>query len=109
MNSTPGAIAARWPVLRSSRTIGTPPRARSCSTTTLPMYPAPPVTRTLRVISPFQAEETLDRFEEPIAPPCAGGLLEGDRGLVQKLIEQRVTEMLDLGAILRAQVHATQR
>src|SRR4029077_16128755 len=109
MNSTPAGTAARCPVLRSSRTIGVSPRTRSCSTTTLPMYPAPPVTRMLRAIARFQAEQTLERFEETVPPTGAGGFLQRDRGLVQKLVEHCVTELFELGAILRGQMHPAQR
>src|SRR5690242_210284 len=109
MNSTPAGTAARCPVLRSSSTIGLSPRARSCSTATLPMYPAPPVTKMLRPIARFQTEQTLERFEETVPPTRAGGFLQRDRGLVQKLVEQRVTELFELGAILGGQMHAAQR
>src|ERR1700739_2037742 len=105
MNSTPGATAVRWPVLRSSSTIGVSPRARSCSTTTLPMSPAPPVTRMLRAISRFQAEQALQGLEEAVAPPGSRGLLQRDGGVVQQLVEQRLTEVLELGAIFRREVH----
>src|SRR6266496_403168 len=100
MNSTPGATASRWPVLRSSSTMGVSPRARSCSTTTLPMYPAPPVTRMLRAIRPLQVEQPLERFEQAVAPARLGRLLERDGGRMQELVEQRLTEVLDLAAIL---------
>src|SRR3989442_12721019 len=110
MNSTPGATAARWPVLKSSSTMGTSPRARSCSTTTLPMYPAPPVTRTLRLITSLQAEEPLQRLKQAVAAPGLRGFLEGDGRLVQKLVEERVAEVLHLFAVVGAQMReAAQR
>src|SRR5206468_3838474 len=80
------------------------PCASSCSTTTLPMYPAPPVTRTLRAIRPLQAEQLLQRLEEAVTAPRLRGLLERNRGGVQKLVEQRVAELLHLGPILGRQV-----
>src|SRR5436309_3576482 len=68
------------------------------------MYPAPPVTRTLRAIRPLQAEQLLQRLEEAVTAPGLRGLLERNRGGVQKLVEQRVAELLHLGPILGRQV-----
>src|SRR5207245_8518173 len=74
------------------------------------MNPAPPVTRTLRVIPPLQAEEPLQRLEQTVAPPGLRRLLERDGRLVQKLVQQRLAEVLDLSAILGAQMReAAQR
>src|SRR2546423_10657334 len=84
--------------------MGTWPRARSSSTTTLPMYPAPPVTRTLCPIPPLQTEEPLQGVEQPVPPTGPRGFLQRDRGLVEELVEQRLAEVGDLVAILRAQV-----
>src|SRR3989454_11860499 len=93
-----------------SRTTTGYPRARSCATTTLPMYPAPPVTRTLSFISALQAEEALQRLEQAVAPPGLRGLFEGDGRLVQELVEQRMAEVLDFSAVVRAQMReAAQR
>src|SRR6266516_14416 len=103
-NSAPGLSAARLPRLRSSRTTTAWPCASSCSTTTLPMYPAPPVTRTLRAIRPLQAEQLLQRLEETVAAAGLRGLLERNRGVVQTLDEQRVADLLRLGSTLRRQV-----
>ena len=75
----------------------------------LPMYPAPPVTRMLRAIARFQAKQALQGFEEAVTPAGARSLLQSDGGLVQELVEQRVTEVLELRAILQSQVHAAQR
>src|SRR6184192_1564840 len=108
-NSTPDATAARCPVLRSSSTIGTLPRARSCSTTTLPMYPAPPVTRTLCPIPSLQTEQPLQGVEQPVPPAGPRRLLQGDGGLVEELVQQRLAEVLDLAAILGAQVREADR
>src|SRR6266496_4142837 len=74
--------------------------ANSRSTTTLPMYPAPPVTRMLRAIRPLQVEQPLERFEQAVAPARLGRFLERDGGRMQELVEQRLTEVLDLAAIL---------
>src|SRR2546430_17614742 len=82
-------------------------RSSSCSTTTLPMYPAPPVTRMLRAIVPLETEQFLQRFEETVPSAGLRGLLECDRGMVQELVEQRVTELLHLGAILGRQMRET--
>src|SRR5207249_8762729 len=103
-NVASGATAARCPRLRSSRTTTGYPRARSWATTTLPMYPAPPVTRTLSFISALQAEEALQRLEQAVAPPGLRGLFEGDGRLVQELVEQRMAEVLDFSAVVRAQM-----
>src|SRR6266480_3520386 len=74
------------------------------------MNPAPPVTRTLRVIAALQAEKPLEGLEQTVASPGLRGFLEGDGRLVQKLVEQRVTEMLDLPAVVGAQMReAAQR
>src|SRR6266850_7988819 len=76
----------------------------------LPMYPAPPVTRTLLLITPLQAEEPLQRLEQAVAAPGLRGLLEGDGRLVQKLVEERVAEVLDRFAVVGAQMReAAQR
>src|SRR3989449_9363704 len=79
---------------------------RSCATTTLPMYPAPPVTRTLSFISALQAEEALQRLEQAVPPPGLRGLFEGDGRLVQELVEQRMAEVLDFSAVVRAQMRS---
>src|SRR3977135_4126496 len=68
------------------------------------MKPAPPVTRTLGVIAPLQAEQPLQRLEQTVAPPGLRGLLERDGRLVEKLVQQGVAEVLDLPAILGAQM-----
>src|SRR5688572_800434 len=68
------------------------------------MNPAPPVTRTLRLIPGLQAEQLLQRFEEPGPATGSGRLLEGHRGVVQELVEQRLAELLDLRAVLRREV-----
>ena len=47
MNTAPGGTASACPVDRSSSTVTSCPAATSCAATTLPMYPAPPVTSTL--------------------------------------------------------------
>src|SRR5947208_14908189 len=74
------------------------------------MNPAPPVTRTLRVIAPLQAKQPFQRLEQAVAPPGLCGLLEGQGRLVQKLVQQRLAEVLDLPAILGAQMReAAQR
>src|SRR2546422_6906184 len=74
------------------------------------MYPAPPVTRTLPVITPLQAEEPLQRLKQAVAAPGLRGLLEGDGRQVQKLVEERVAEVLDLLAVVGAQMReAAQR
>src|SRR5439155_2645525 len=74
------------------------------------MYPAPPVTRTLPLIAPLQAEEPLQSLEQAVAPPGLRGLLEGHGWLVQKLVEQRMAEVLDLSAVVGAQMReAAQR
>src|SRR5256884_6484284 len=96
--------AARCPRLKSSSTTTEWPSASSCSTTTLPMYPAPPVTRMLRAIVPLETEQFLQRFEETVPSAGLRGLLECDRGMVQELAEQRVTELLHLGPILGRQM-----
>ena len=44
---TPAGTASAYPVDRSSSTVTSCPAAPSCAATTLPMYPAPPVTSTL--------------------------------------------------------------
>src|SRR2546426_860803 len=98
MNSAPCATAARWPVLRSSSTMGVSPRARSCSTTTLPIYPAPPVTRTLRPIRPLQTEQPLECFEQAVPPARLSRFLNGDGGRMQELVEKRLAEVLQLAA-----------
>ena len=46
-NVAPGGTASACPVDRSSSTVTSWPAATSCAATTLPMYPAPPVTSTL--------------------------------------------------------------
>src|SRR5947208_12872019 len=71
------------------------------------MYPAPPVTRMLRAIVPLETEQFLQRFEETVSSAGLRGLLECDRGMVQELVEQRVTELLHLGAILGRQMRET--
>src|SRR5947209_15756021 len=71
------------------------------------MYPAPPVTRMLRAIVPLETEQFLQRFEETVPSAGLRGLLECDRGMVQELVEQRVTELLHLGAILGRQMRET--
>ena len=43
----PAGTASACPVDRSSSTVTSCPAATSCAATTLPMYPAPPVTSTL--------------------------------------------------------------
>src|SRR5690349_19909211 len=63
----------------------------------------------LRAISRFQAEQALQGFEEAVAPTGARGLLQSYGRLVQKLVEQRLTELLELGAIFRREVHPPQR
>src|SRR5437773_10205231 len=74
------------------------------------MYPAPPVTRTLSVISALQAEEALQRLEQAVPPPGLRGLFEGDGRLMQELVEQRMAEVLDFSAVGRAQMReAAQR
>src|SRR5437764_737522 len=74
------------------------------------MYPAPPVTRTLSFISALQAEEALQRLEQAVPPPGLRGLFEGDGRLVQELVEQRMAEVLDFSAVVRAQMReAAQR
>src|SRR2546422_567266 len=74
------------------------------------MNPAPPLTRTLRVIAPLQAKQSFQRLEQAVAPPGLCGLLEGQGRLVQKLVQQRLAEVLDLSAILGAQMReAAQR
>src|SRR4051794_36341418 len=45
MKSHPSGTASRWPRSRLSRTVTWWPASRSWAATTLPMYPAPPVTR----------------------------------------------------------------
>src|SRR5437763_13216491 len=82
----------------------------SSSTTTLPMYPAPPVTRTLCPIPSLQTEQPLQGVEQPVPPAGTRRLLQSDGGLVQELVEQRLAEVLDLVAILGTQVReAAQR
>src|SRR5438445_85032 len=103
-NCAPGSTAARWPRLRSSSTTTAWPRETSCSTTTLPMYPAPPVTRILLAMLSFQAKQLLERLQQAVPVPGLNRLLERDRGRMEKLVEQRVTELLDLGAVLGRQV-----
>src|SRR2546430_17644569 len=71
------------------------------------MYPAPPVTRMLRAIVPLETEQFLQRFEETVSSAGLRGLLECGRGMVQELVEQRVTELLHLGAILGRQMRET--
>src|SRR4029077_17544740 len=68
------------------------------------MNPAPPVTRTLRVITPLQAKQPFQRLEQAVAAPRLRGLLEGDGRLVQELAEQRMAEVLDLRAVVGAQM-----
>src|SRR5215469_1609662 len=46
-NRAPDGTASAWPVDRSSSTVTSWPAAMSCDATTLPMYPAPPVTSSL--------------------------------------------------------------
>ena len=46
-NAAPAGTASGCPVDRSSSTVTSCPAATSCAATTLPMYPAPPVTSTL--------------------------------------------------------------
>src|SRR6267143_5440795 len=76
----------------------------------MPMYPAPPVTRTLPFIPPLQAEEPPQGLEQAVAAPGLRGLLEGDGGLVKKLVEERVAEVLDFCALVGAQMReAAQR
>src|SRR2546426_8884293 len=70
------------------------------------MNPAPPLTRTLRVIAPLQAKQSFQRLEQAVAPPGLCGLLEGQGRLVQKLVQQRLAEVLDLSAILGAQMRS---
>src|SRR5690606_6917649 len=43
-NRAPAGTASAWPVDRSSSTTTSCPASTSCAATTLPMYPAPPVT-----------------------------------------------------------------
>src|SRR5947208_7322721 len=71
------------------------------------MYPAPTVTRMLRAIVPLETEQFLQRFEETVPSAGLRGLLECDRGMVQELAEQRVTELLHLGPILGRQMRET--
>src|SRR6266478_4503839 len=55
----PTGIARLLPCERLSQTMTSQPLARSCAVTTLPMYPAPPVTRTRSAmrVSSFAASE----------------------------------------------------
>src|SRR5690242_8467609 len=50
-NAAPGGTASACPVDRSSSTVTSCPSSRSCAATTLPMYPAPPVTSSFTVCS----------------------------------------------------------
>src|SRR5881398_272703 len=68
------------------------------------MYPAPPVTRTLCPIPSLQTEQPLQGVEQPVPPAGPRRLLQGDGGLVEELVQQRLAEVLDLAAILGAQV-----
>src|SRR5438093_13412611 len=68
------------------------------------MTPAPPVTRMLRVISPVQAEQPLERLQHAVAPASLRRRFEGERGGVKKLVEQGLAEVLDLGPIVRAKL-----
>src|SRR5690348_12571744 len=104
MTVTPAGRLARRPVDRSSITVTTSPAWRYASTTWEPMKPAPPVTTTLRRIASLQTEQPLERLEQPVPPTGFGRRLDGDRGLMQELVEQRLTEMLELAPVLRAQV-----
>src|SRR5947208_3183546 len=68
------------------------------------MYPAPPVTRTLCPIPSLQTEQPLQGVEQPVPPAGPRRFLQGDGGLVEELVQQRLAEVFDLAAILGAQV-----
>src|SRR5207237_9875100 len=68
------------------------------------MYPATPVTRTLCPIPSLQTEQPLEGVEQPVPPAGTGRFLQGDGGLVEELVQQGLAEVLDLAAILGAQV-----
>src|SRR5690349_14473639 len=104
MNVTPAGRLARRPVDRSSTTVTSSPAWRYASTTWEPMKPAPPVTKTLRGIASLQAEQPFERLQQPVPPTGLSRRLDGDRGLMEELVEQCLTEMLELAAVLRAQV-----
>src|SRR6266699_460045 len=55
-------------------------------------------------LPPLQAEQAFQRFQEPVPASGARRLLEGNGGLVQELVEQRVAELLNLGSAVWAQV-----
>src|ERR1700730_592187 len=59
MSFAPAGTAFLLPCERLSQTMTSQPLATSCEVTTLPMYPAPPVTRTRSAIwlYPFAASE----------------------------------------------------
>src|SRR6058998_148937 len=69
---------------------------------TLPMYPAPPVTRTRRVTTGggLHPEQAPQRFEEAVTATFFGRRLQSHRGLMEELVHERLTELLDVGAIL---------
>jgi len=52
-------------------------------------------------LPPFQAEQTFERFQEPVPASSARRFLEGNGRLVQELVEQRMAELLELGSVVR--------
>src|SRR2546429_9469442 len=67
------------------------------------MYPAPPVTRTLYPIPSLQTEQPLQGVEQPVPPAGPRRFLQGDGGLGEELVQQRLAEALDLAPTLGAQ------
>ena len=75
MKAAPAGTASANPVDRSSRTVTWCPAATSLAATTLPMYPAPPVTRS------FNGSRSVctDQYSEGSSGPRTGDLSGGHR------------------------------
>src|SRR5688572_18316064 len=68
------------------------------------MNPAPPVTRTLRVMARLQPEQFSHRLQQAVPASGPRRLLQRDRGVVQELVEEGVAEQLQLPTVLRREV-----
>src|SRR3989475_11931114 len=103
---------SRRPVDRSSSTVTSSPAARYASATWEPTNPAPPLTRTRRVIPRpgLQPEQLLQRLQQAVAVPHARRPFQHDGGLVQELVQERLTELVHLRAIFgREMIEPAQR